>query len=84
MAGFHMKGVEEWGSRESRSYRTLPFIETVAFFTAIATLCISIEYALQLRDAPPDGDKMYNSGHLKLYSTLSVWFHRSESSGKTY
>lgn len=72
MAGFHTKGLEEVGARESRSYRCLPLIETAALFGAIASLAINIEYAQQLSHAPPDEDKMYDAGHTRTFNTVSV------------
>ncbi|KAF2238212.1 hypothetical protein EV356DRAFT_507291 [Viridothelium virens] len=75
MAGFHDKGLQEVGVRESRAYRSLPLIETAALFGAIASLVINVEYAEQLSKAPPDGDKMYDVGHMRTFSNVWAVFY---------
>ncbi|KAI9713918.1 MAG: hypothetical protein M1820_000648 [Bogoriella megaspora] len=75
MVGFHRRGFEEYGARESRPYKVLPLIETVAFFVAIAALCVGAEYALQLRKAPQDGDKNYDHGHSRVFSNVWAIFY---------
>ena len=70
MAGFHDKGLQEVGARQSRSYRSLPLIETTALFGAIASLCINIEYAQQLSNTPPDLEKTNELGQVEKFNTV--------------